>query len=574
MRLIALTRRDVMGFMTAGFWVILGVAGMLFAALLPEPIEARLPVFLGGLSTVVIGTGIAIFRARLPHSFHVGSLVFAIGAMITMVSIGPSMASKVAMTALFTCVACHAALILRWRGAAAVVSGIVACLLLLTLIDPEVPLWAIIPAATSAVLIGGATAGLRIVARQAAIDPLTGARNRRGFDREIHTQMAIAASTDQPLSLILLDLDRFKSLNDRHGHAFGDRILREVAQRWRTELAGSGVLGRYGGDEFAVLLPGTSERAALEVAERLRSAVHHECSAGITSLRAGDSVSLFIGRADIGLYRSKNTGRGRATVESAQGSVLVEGIRSAIEKRELEVYLQPVVRISEDERIVAMEALVRWPDRPDLALTPEGLVRTAEDNGLITGLGELVLELACLHGLRLSELIGADLSIAVNISGLELVDPDYGARVLRILGQTGWPADRLVLEITERDLEADSSEAIWQLVRLRAEGIRIAIDDFGKGYSSLTRIASIPCDILKVDREVIADSAGVHQLLDAIMAISHAFDLEVIVEGVETAEQARRIALHGIDLAQGYLYSTPKSLSEWESWSATGAALR
>ncbi|CAM3844191.1 putative bifunctional diguanylate cyclase/phosphodiesterase [Smaragdicoccus niigatensis] len=565
MRLFTLSRHDVMGFMTAGFWIALGLAGVVFALLLPEPQGARLPILVGAIATTASGAAIAVFRARLPQSAHVVFLVFAIAAMATMISLGPSMTSQVAMTALFTCVACHAALILRWKGAAAVIALAEATLFGLTLVLRDLPLWATIPAGTSVVLIGVATAGLRMIASQAAIDSLTGVRNRRGFDREIHTQMAVAAASNQPLSLILLDLDRFKSVNDRHGHAFGDRMLSEAAIAWRRELGLTGLLARVGGDEFAVLLPGVSEGEALHIAERMRAAVRGDCSAGITSWRPGDSVSLFIGRADIGLYRSKNSGRGQSTVESAQNSQVVDNVRQAIESRDLEVHFQPIVRISDGNRVIAVEALVRWPERNEIALTPEELVRTAEDNGRIGDLGRVVLELACAGGQVVKTRLGEDISVTVNISGLELVDPSYADRVEETLRRTDWPADRLILEVTERDLEADSVEAIRQLSKLRAEGVRIAIDDFGKGYSSLTRVASLPCDILKVDREVIATSTGVHQLLDAITAVGKAFELEVVVEGVETSEQADRLAAHGIDLAQGFLYSMPKPALDFGS---------
>ncbi|MCE5290645.1 MAG: EAL domain-containing protein [Nocardiaceae bacterium] len=563
MRLFTLSRHDVTGLMTAGFWITLGLAGVLFALLLPASPAARLPILVGAVSTTVAGAAIAAFRARLPQSAHVVFLVLAIGAMATMISFGPSMTSQAAMTALFTCVACHASLILRWKGAATIIALTEITLFGLTLVLRDLPFWATIPTGTSVVLIGVATAGLRTIASQAAIDPLTGVRNRRGFDLEIHTQMASAAASNQPLSLILLDLDRFKSVNDRHGHAFGDRMLSEAAVAWRKELGLAGLIARVGGDEFAVLLPGVSEGEALHIAERMRAAVQGHCSAGITSWRPGDSVSLFIGRADIGLYRSKNSGRGQSTVESAQNSQVIDNIRHAIERRDLDVHLQPIVRISQGNRVVAVEALVRWPDRNEIGLTPEELVRTAEDNGLISDLGQLVLELACAGGRVVKSRLGEDISVTVNISGLELVDPGYAARVEQTLRRTGWTAGRLILEVTERDLEADSVEAIRQLSKLRAEGVRIAIDDFGKGYSSLTRVASLPCDILKVDREVISTSTGVHQLLNAITAVGKAFELEVVVEGVETSEQADRLAAHGIDLAQGFLYSMPKPASEF-----------
>ncbi|KAA0022051.1 putative bifunctional diguanylate cyclase/phosphodiesterase [Antrihabitans cavernicola] len=554
-------QRDVMGRTTAAFFFFIGLAGVALGAAMPVPPGNRAILLAGAVLSIVLSVVVAALRARLSPIGHVASIVFAVVVLTALIGQSPSVAGDVAMASLYTCVACHAALMFSLRNSALITALAVASCVGLAVFDPDMPWWSAIPIATATALIGAGVSLVTAVARAAVIDHQTGLLNRRGFDFAIEAEINTAAASGDELALILLDLDGFKSINDDLGRSGGDRLIRDIATRWRDEVGRVGIVSRYGGDEFAVLVRGTSETAAAALADRLRSAVRTACSVGVTGWLPGDTVSLFIGRADVGLFRAKRAGGDRIVVESSRRPALVEQIRDAIREGAFHVHFQPIVRLSTGNGTVAVEALVRWHSPPYPDISPEGIVQLAEDNGLIADLGRLVLEEACTEAERLrgnrSEMI-----VSVNVSGAELGDPAYCESVLATLARLAWSPERLVLEVTERDMAADSPEAIRQLTRLRSAGIRIAIDDFGSGYSSLARIAALPCDILKIDRAVIADVTTAPPLLDAITAVAAAFQLAVIVEGIETAQQAELLAAHGIDFAQGYYFARPQPAAE------------
>lgn len=367
--------------------------------------------------------------------------------------------------------------------------------------------------------------------------------------------------------MVLVDLDRFQKINDHLGHRAGDAVLQRVADTWLDLLAPDQVLARFGGDVFALLLPGTTEQAAILLTEKLRAAVTMGCSAGVTSWQPGESGSLLISRADVGLYRAKQAGRNRTVLESSRQLPLAVELREAIDRGALDVHYQPIVSLSEDGgQAVGVEALLRWSSNAQPEVTTEGLIRVAEEYDLISDLDELVLRRACADAARLQESFASlDLTLNVNVSGLELAEPDYAERVATILNDTGWPADQLVLEVTESELAAESQTAITNLHTLRDRGVRIAIDDFGTGYSSLSRLATIPSDILKVDQSFVAairSDSPAPPLLGVIAALSKSLDLQVIAEGVETEYQAAVLTELGFALAQGYHYSDSHPVSE------------
>jgi diguanylate cyclase (GGDEF)-like protein len=525
---------------------------------MPAPSTNSIFIGTGAVVSIVLGIAVFAMRGRISPSMHLVLVAGAVLALSVLIGQSPSAIGDVAMASLYTCIACHAALVFSWRQAAVITAAAVASCLAVTFFDSDLPAWSVIPTVVATVVIACAVCAVTAVARQAVVDQQTGLFNRRGFDLAVATEIASVAASGSVLSLILLNLDRFKSINDHLGHVAADAVLDDVAERWRSEVGDDVFLARYGGDEFAVLLPGTTEAAAFRLAERLRAAISTECSAGVTSWCRGDTASLFVGRADIALYRAKVAGRGRTAIESSTRPELIGRVRDAIDNGALEVYFQPIVRVSAANATVAVEALVRWPMAPaDSEITPEGIVRLAENNGLITDLGRYVLENACTQA-HLLAVDATELILSVNVSGLELLDSDYADTVLNTLLRTGWPAHRLVLEITERDLAADSPAANGQLNQLREAGIRVAVDDFGSGYSSLARVATLPCDILKVDQAIVANPLAAGPLLDAIVGIARAFSLEVIVEGIETAEQADLVSAHGADLAQGYYFARPQ----------------
>jgi diguanylate cyclase (GGDEF)-like protein len=561
----ALTNREVMGRTTAGFFLVIGIAGIVFGSAMPAPEANKLIIIGGSAFSVVMGIGVHALRSRLTANAHLLFVITAIVVVTVLIGQAPTVAGDVAIASVYTCITCHAALAFSWQRAALLITTVVIVCMVVGVFDDDMPWWAAVMPATAAGLIGASVTALNVVAREAVFDPLTGLLNRRGLDNVLYVEMEKAATSGESLSLVLIDLDRFKSINDHLGHTAGDQLLQQVAEAWQNVGANDGLLARYGGDEFALLLPNTSETDAATIANRLRTAVSTDCSAGITSWRRGDSASLFIGRADIALYRAKNAGRGRVVIESAERPAIVESLRDAIVSRALAVYFQPIIRITDcgTAEAVAVEALVRWPATMHPEITPEGLVRIAEDNHLITDLGRLVLDLACTQVHQLQASVGGRLlDLHVNVSGAELNGHAYAEIVVDTLIRTGWPAQQLVLEVTETDLAADSRDATRLLAQLRDLGIRIAVDDFGSGYSTLSRVATLPCDILKIDGAIIADTSSAHPLLNAITAIATAFDLEVIVEGVETREQAALVAAHGIDLVQGYFYARPQPALE------------
>ena len=553
-----------MGRTTAGFFLVIGMAGIVFGSAMPAPESNKLIIIGGSAFSVVMGIGVQIFRSRLTANAHLAFVGLAIVVLTVLIGQAPTPAGDVAIASVYTCIACHAALAFDWQKASALITTVVVACIVVGITDSDMPWWSAVMPATAAGLIGASVTALNVVAREAAFDPLTGLLNRRGLDNVLYIEMEKAAASGRTLSLVLVDLDRFKSVNDHLGHTAGDQLLKEVAEAWQHMLTEDGLLARYGGDEFALLLPNTSEAAAATTADQLRSAVSTDCSAGVTSWRRGDSASMFIGRADIALYRAKNAGRGRVVVESAERPAVVESLSEAIATRALDVFFQPIIRMSDcgEPEAVAVEALVRWPATVHPDITPEGLVRIAEDNDLIASLGKLVLDLACTKIHLLQATVNRPLDLHVNVSGAELNGHLYADLVADTLARTDWPADRLVLEVTETDLAADSRDAARLLAQLRDMGIRIAVDDFGSGYSTLSRVATLPCDILKVDGAIIADTETADPLLNAITAIAAAFDLEVIVEGVETREQAALVAAHGLDLAQGYFYARPQPALE------------
>lgn len=305
---------------------------------------------------------------------------------------------------------------------------------------------------------------------------------------------------------------------------------------------------------------------AVLVADAMRAAISLECSAGITTGHRGESASFMVSRADVGLYRAKGSGRNRSVVETSHQPLLAAELIEAMEHGTIDVHFQPIIDIADNGAVVGFEALLRWSSQTLFGISPAEVVRVAEENNLISSLGRQVLATACRQALQLQgSYPDRRLMLSVNVSGLELMHGDYVASVERALRTTGWPAEQLVLEITESVLDIDAYMTVANLHGLRARGIRIAIDDFGTGYSSLSRLANLPTDILKLDGSFIA--AAVHvadppPLLNVIAKLSEVLGLPVVVEGVETAEQAAVLASLGFSLAQGFYYGKPQSVND------------
>ncbi|MCM6776883.1 bifunctional diguanylate cyclase/phosphodiesterase [Nocardia sp. CDC159] len=561
----ALATAMVMARTTGAFYVMGGVLGLLITAVAPGNEGNRPLVGIAAATALVLGISLLIWGPRLPHSIHHGYVAVATVLVTVAVHWFPNTVGAISLAAFYVFIACDAAIFFAWQWVAAHVAfAVVLCLWVVP--SRGLPWW-------SGMIPAGVTVGVGIVvgiltrmASDADIDVLTGLLNRRGFDRALNGAIAHATRTGQGLALVLVDLDRFQKINDHLGHRAGDAVLQRVADAWQKLLQPDQRLARYGGDAFALLLPNTTEQAAILLTEQLRAAVTTGCSAGVTSWQPGESGSLLVSRADVGLYRAKQAGRNRTVLESSRQLPLAVELREAIDSGALDVHYQPIVSLSEGgAKAVGVEALLRWSSSAQPDVTTEGLIRVAEEYDLISDLDELVLRRACADAARLQETFAQlDLTLNVNVSGLELAESDYAERVSGILADTGWPAEQLVLEVTESELAAESQTAIGNLNKLRERGVRIAIDDFGTGYSSLSRLATIPSDILKVDQSFVAairSDSPAPPLLGVIAALSKSLDLQVIAEGVETEYQAAVLTELGFALAQGYHYSDSHPVS-------------
>ena len=402
-------------------------------------------------------------------------------------------------------------------------------------------------------------------------DPLTGLANRRGLQR------ALRASAGASV-LVGIDLDGFKTVNDMRGHDVGDAVLTEVGERLRRNLLADDVAARLGGDEFAVLMHGTAEEAML-TAHRLLAVLGepYEVDGGSVFLSAslgvadtGRPASLgiadtgeLIRDADLALRYAKQRGKNRVERYQARYDELLRRrgtleseLRHAIDRDQLRLVFQPVVALP-SMRLVGAEALLRW-HHPSLgAVRPDEFIPVAEESGLINRIGSWVLEQACK---QLADWLakGHDVWVAVNLSPKELHAADYAAQVAEVLALFGVPPQRLVLEVTEHAVATDMEELISRLAELRATGVRIALDDFGAGYSSLGQLRTLPVDILKIDHSLVAEpesrTGTAAPLVDVVVRLGHRLGLEVLAEGIGTPAQRAVVEEAGCRLGQGSLF--------------------
>jgi diguanylate cyclase (GGDEF)-like protein len=410
---------------------------------------------------------------------------------------------------------------------------------------------------------------------QAFHDSLTGLPNRAAFlDRHEHA-LAIAERSGSEVGVLFLDLDRFKTVNDSLGHAAGDELLVAVAERLQSCLRDGDTPARFGGDEFAVLLEGVSgteeaEAVAERVLEKMRRpfSVHGRqlivsASAGIsTATRRGADV---LRDADLAMYRAKTGGRDRhAIFEPEMHEALVEqleleaDLRGALERDEFVVHYQPIVDLASGD-ILGAEALVRWEHPTRGLLAPGAFIPLAEETQMIVPIGRRVLRAACEQAVRWLERHG-ELTMAVNLSGTQLLQPDLVGDVADALRDSGLPAQHLTLEITETVLMGDDAVTMSRLRELKELGVRLAVDDFGTGYSSLQYLRDFPLDILKVAKSFVDGIGGEAQgvaLARAIVELGESCQLDVVGEGIELSEQREGLLELGCRLGQGFLFARP-----------------
>jgi diguanylate cyclase (GGDEF)-like protein/PAS domain S-box-containing protein len=412
--------------------------------------------------------------------------------------------------------------------------------------------------------------------RAALTDPLTGLPNRAALVATL--ERLRAASRERPFVLFLFDLDRFKQVNDSLGHAAGDATLVETANRVRSILRPGDSLARMGGDEFVALFEDVrSAHAARSIASRIIEAVSQPYSCQGSLLHPKTSIGIvlcddpevpsdeLISRADRAMYAAKRQGGNLSMVydgslcDSARKDFEVEqSLTLALQQERLLVHFQPIVD-SRTRRPVLSEALVRMRAHDGTVLGPAHFIHVAERTGQILQVGEWVLQQACWQVRRLEE-AGIPSSISVNVSPRQLMHVNYVKSVERVLEDTGVSPSAIVLEVTESAVMEDVEKAKDTLNRLRGIGFRLALDDFGSGYSSISMLKALPFDILKIDREFVRDSEALGlgaSTLGAIIDIGKSLGLTIIAEGVETPGQSLSLMRLGADLLQGFLFHRP-----------------
>ncbi len=412
-------------------------------------------------------------------------------------------------------------------------------------------------------------------------DSLTGLFNRRRFADELSREVAVARRSDSAGALVILDLDRFKEVNDSLGHVAGDMLLIRVADSLRTRLRATDTLARLGGDEFAVVLPscapGEAERVAAELGDAIQAGVtvaiagrEHVISASLGiapfGTRDEETAETLLVEADLAMYRAKGIGPGEIEVFDEEmraelaARLEVEGeLREAVETEQLRVHYQPITSLA-DGSPVGCEALVRWQHPTRGLVAPGEFIAIAEEYGLIAPLGAWVLREACQQA-KAWRREGHNVYVSVNVSPLQVVREDMVEIVRDALAATRLPPSLLCLELSETSLLEDAKPMLPVLRALKRLGVRLAIDDFGGGSSSFNLLRMLPIDLIKVDRvfvEGLPDRPDDRAIVAAVLSLAEELDLTVIAEGVESERQHRELHELGCRYAQGFLYAEPQ----------------
>jgi diguanylate cyclase (GGDEF)-like protein/PAS domain S-box-containing protein len=427
---------------------------------------------------------------------------------------------------------------------------------------------------------------------QAFHDPLTGLANRALFRDRVSHALSLARRHGHALTVLFLDLDDFKNVNDSLGHEVGDRLLIAVAERFRSCTRVTDTVARFGGDEFAILVEERGSKDVGTLIERLREAmeppfllggneVFVHSSIGIATAAGADTADDLLRNADVAMYAAKRAGKGRSEVYRADMHTAVHerlelesALALAIERHELTVHYQPIVCLRSG-RPRGIEALVRWNHPRHGCLLPQHFVPLAEETGLILRLGEWVMGEACRQLADWRGMFpGLDLSVAVNISGRQFLDPQIVQVTREAIEEARLAPGALTLEITESVLMQQTESMLERLHELRRIGARLAIDDFGTGYSSLGYLRRFPLDMLKIAKPFVDDvSAGIERaaLARAVVGLGETLGLRTVAEGVELAEQRAALTLLGCELGQGHLFAAPmpperleRYLAQWK----------
>lgn len=416
-------------------------------------------------------------------------------------------------------------------------------------------------------------------------DSLTDVSNRFAYiermDNLLESTSAISHSVQH--AVYFLDLDRFKQINDTLGHAVGDSILIEIANRLKKLLKNKDIIARYGGDEFVITLTNVKNvKEAAKFAEQMISSIEQpmmlngqevfiSTSVGISVYPVdGKNTEELINCADRAMtYSKKHELNGYSfyfdelQTDAKRVLLLDSELRRAIENREFELYFQPKISV-ENEQIQGLEALVRWNSERLGFVSPAEFIPYAEDTGLIIPLSEVILEKACEAVIQMQQQ-GWKTPVAINISSIHFKQQNFLDSIQTILERYNMPANNFEIEVTERTVMNNANETVSKLVRLKQLGFKISIDDFGTGYSSLSYLVRFPLDCLKIDRSFIQHIGSLDEkqaVVDAIIQMSHRLKMKVVAEGVEQAQQVDILRKMNCDIIQGYYYSKPLPLNE------------
>ncbi|HWI88421.1 MAG TPA: EAL domain-containing protein [Sphingomicrobium sp.] len=416
----------------------------------------------------------------------------------------------------------------------------------------------------------------REISRLARFDSLTSLPNRAMMRQTLDEALRNAAHRQKGCALFMIDLDRFKNVNDTLGHPIGDALLRQVAERLKSVMGNHGQVGRLGGDEFQAVLPGTVDiglleslaRTLIEQVSRAYTIEGHKVTIGASvGIAIGDpgraSADALVRNADLALYAAKSAGRGKHRFyessmhsEAAERQLLENDLRQAIERGELWMAYQPIVRAAGEE-ISGFEALVRWNHPSRGAISPDKFIPLAEEAGLIGSIGEWVLKTSLEEAARWPDHV----RVAVNLSPLQFNDPNVVNMISSYLQETGVRAERVELEITEGVFLAEGDSTDETFAKLKALGVRLSLDDFGTGYSSLGYLKKAPFDKIKIDQSFVRGAASTTNrnaaIIRAIVTLAETLGMDTCAEGVETHDDLQLIRELGVSMVQGYIFGKP-----------------
>ncbi len=423
------------------------------------------------------------------------------------------------------------------------------------------------------------------LSHQAYHDQVTGLANRTMFNERLTANLARAERYDSVAALVFLDLDDFKRINDSHGHAVGDMLLVEVGKRLRQCTRESDLVARFGGDEFAICAdyPASNRGEGILLAARVVDILSQPFLLGSLRIDITSSVGValdngtgldsetFVTHADVAMYQAKERGKNTfAVFEDTMHAELLERLEldndyaPGLERGEFMLQYQPLIDVP-TRRILGFEGLCRWDHPKRGRLYPDRFIEQAESSGRISALGSYLVGLACRDAQKFTALTGEEPYISVNVSPRQLASTEIIDSVYHALGDSGLDPNRLVLEITESAMMLDFDVAVKHLVAVKDLGVRLALDDFGSGFSSLNLLHRLPLDIVKLDRLFMSDvasSTGAANIVRSISKLCQTLGMAALAEGIETGEEHDFIAESGFDIGQGYFYARPADFDD------------